>query len=169
MYRDLGVDSNRLEIQFEAQKFRFENWGTAVGFQQGRLVNGNDSALEDPQTRSAVERLFSDIKATCDKAQDTFTDPKLGPNGPSARTQAGSQQSTLARPKRSRFRDKVRCKAQVELLGKQVRKLHDLLPPNGAKDSRSPANATNYMDSMHPALPFPFGTRYPIIFRWPHG
>ncbi|KAK3934449.1 prion-inhibition and propagation, helo domain-containing protein, partial [Diplogelasinospora grovesii] len=67
VYRDFGADAHHLETRFEVEKLRFERWGEAVGFQQGRFFDGNDSALEDPQTRSTVERLLSNIEQTCNK------------------------------------------------------------------------------------------------------
>ncbi|KAK0718684.1 hypothetical protein B0T26DRAFT_856403, partial [Lasiosphaeria miniovina] len=135
VYREFGADAHHLETRFVAEKFRFEQWGMAVGFQQGKFFNGNDSALEDPQALSGVEQLLSSIKEICSKADDAFQEPKLGAHG-LPRSQTGSHQSALPQSKKSRFRDKVKYTAQVELLGKLVRRLQDLVPLNGSKNPR---------------------------------
>ena len=152
---DLGNDSHHLATQFEAEKRRFQKWGKTVGFHQGRLMGDHDGTLKDLHTYSTIEKLLSIIKGIFSNSDDIFQDPKLGASALSSRSRAGTHQSALPESKRSQFREKARRMAQVELLGKLVRRLHYSIPPGSSKDSRPERNglgassdADEHVDSM---------------------
>ncbi|RYP59586.1 hypothetical protein DL769_008467 [Monosporascus sp. CRB-8-3] len=76
-YRAFGSDSHTLDAQFKAEKLRFEQWGRAVGFDQGKLSADHHHALDDPDTSSAARDLLLIIQNICD-ANDAFPLAKNG-------------------------------------------------------------------------------------------
>ncbi|KAM0274359.1 hypothetical protein ACHAQH_007925 [Verticillium albo-atrum] len=121
-YRSFASDSKGLDIQFGAAKVRLENWGRAVGFNDGRLGDEHHPALDDEKTRGAtveIFRLVSDICEPPDARQSRSLLATLG--GTSA--DAGSDQPLTLRE-------------QVELLKDLVLTLHNLVPPDAVHGTR---------------------------------
>ena len=77
-YRDFGIDSRSLSAQFEADKLRFEKWGRAVGFDQGKLLDDHYEGLNDPPTSSTVGSLLSSIREICRSADKALPQPLGG-------------------------------------------------------------------------------------------
>jgi hypothetical protein len=129
-YRSFETDSQTLNAQFEADRLRFERWGHDVGLKSGRLSADHHELLDDEEIVSAVTGLLTSINKVC------------GPQG--APPQVGNDK---ARPSNDRapgglrrrklnwaFRGKGERTWQMELFGKSVQQLHNLVPPDQAKD-----------------------------------
>ncbi|WYZ35989.1 hypothetical protein EsH8_X_000636 [Colletotrichum jinshuiense] len=61
-YKNFGRDSRSLAIQFEADKHRFEQWGRAVGIENGKLSDSHHPALDDTQKLAIVHKLLASIQ-----------------------------------------------------------------------------------------------------------
>lgn len=62
-WRDCGSHLRLLVAEFQAQKLRFENWGHAVGFEQGALSDHHSRHLDNPCILWTVQALLLSIRA----------------------------------------------------------------------------------------------------------
>jgi hypothetical protein len=151
-YMTFGSDSQALHAQFRATKARFERWGPAVGIKQGRLLDTHHSALDSQEIKTAVEELLIVIKFIYDAHDSGGVPPRRTPAiGLSDAVSSGSQRlqaphSATSESKRSKlawvWRKKGRTE-QVELFGKLVQELHDLVPlewDRGKQPTREPGS-----------------------------
>ncbi|RYP23453.1 hypothetical protein DL767_008810 [Monosporascus sp. MG133] len=149
-YRAFGSDSHTLNAQFKAEKLRFEQWGRAVGFDQGKLSADHHHALDDPDTSLAARDLLLIIQNICDTS-DNFPLAKHG----LFLTSHGQQPSRSASSESKRhkiawaLRGKGERNDQVKLFGRLVQQLHNLVPPDGAKDTR-PVRGPNAVGNYAP-------------------
>ncbi|KAJ5004502.1 hypothetical protein K4K57_012225 [Colletotrichum sp. SAR 10_99] len=142
-YKSFKHDSHSLAVQFQAEKRRFEQWGSAIGINKGTLSSAHHPALDDPQTLSTakellafIQKIYADVD---DTASETFAlgnanPAKNEPHVPSHVQSRGDAPSNSVRRKIAwSLRGKVRRTAQVEQFGVLVQHLHNIVPPDGAK------------------------------------
>ncbi|KAL2811884.1 prion-inhibition and propagation, helo domain-containing protein [Aspergillus granulosus] len=134
-WRDFAAESRSIATQFKVQRLRLENWGNAVGFEQGVLLNKHSKFLDDPRTLLIVQELLSAIRDI--RGYDGETLPTRAPDTSSNNGQMSKIHShTPIESKRIKLswvlRDKARCIAQVEQISMLVENLHSLVPINGA-------------------------------------
>jgi Prion-inhibition and propagation len=136
-YRDFGIDSLSLGVQFEADKLRFKNWVQAVGFQHERLLDGHHKAFDDPLISSVVENLLSCIQEIC-RTSNKVTPQSLGgsdmvlfQNGGQLHLHpsSGSKMSRIGWV----LKDKTKYTARVQRFGELVQCLYNLVPPDSEK------------------------------------
>lgn len=169
-YATFGNDSQALDAQFKATKARFERWGPAVGFKQGRLLETHHSALDSQEVKTAVEELLLVIKFIYDAHGSGGVPPRRTPAiGLSDAVSSGSQRlqaphSATSESKRSKlawaiWRKKGRTE-QVELFEKLVQGLHDLVPlewDRGKQPTREPGSRRP--DALAPGTDISSGSR----------
>ena len=146
-----GADSHALETRFKAIRVRFERWGPDVGIKQGRLSDDHHAALDDKDVFAAAEDILRIIKTICDTG-DSRDAPRrrtrvvgLGNDGGSVLQRrsalpGGASESTRRKLAWALWGKESRTE-QVELFGKLVRELHELVPPdtgNGMRPTYEP-------------------------------
>ncbi|KAK1688666.1 hypothetical protein BDP55DRAFT_536367, partial [Colletotrichum godetiae] len=144
-YRDFKHDSHSLNVQFQAEKRRFEQWGSAIGINNGTLSGTHHPALNDPQTSSTATELLSLIKKIYTDADSAAVQLSLPSSANSAKDKSstadhvqhrwGAQPNSTRRKIAWSLRGKVRRIAQVEQFGVLVQHLHNIVPPEGAKST----------------------------------
>lgn len=152
---------------FEAAKLDFKNWCQAISLEQGMVSDDRHKVLDDPQTRSTIEKILFAIEDIENPAVYTFQYTKAAEFGSSenvllsrsqipdtfASSTSGAAESKWQRLKRT-LRIQARRVTQVEQFERLVQSLHDLVPPNGAKGIRSvhrgPMASTGRLDSAQP-------------------
>lgn len=140
-YKSFETDSQALNAQFEADRLRFERWGRSVGLEVGQLSADHHELLDDDRTVSTVMGLLKFINEVCslhgaspqvggDRAmpQSRKAFSSVPPHGiPS--TGGGLRRCKLTWA----FGGKGEHKSQVELFGRSVQQLHELVPPDQPK------------------------------------
>ncbi|KAH7113125.1 prion-inhibition and propagation, helo domain-containing protein [Dactylonectria estremocensis] len=143
-YRSFGADSQVLDTQFKAEKLRFEQWGRHVGFDRGTPSADHHQALDDPDISSAVRDLLLIIDNICN-ANGASRRPLLARTGLAQDELFRARQAQPSRTAPSESRRRKLAWAlggrgerteQVNLLGKVVQQLHNLVPPDSAKATR---------------------------------
>ncbi|KAK1656687.1 hypothetical protein BDP55DRAFT_515338, partial [Colletotrichum godetiae] len=144
-YRDFKHDSHSLNVQFQAEKRRFEQWGSAIGINNGTLSGAHHPALNDPQTSSTATELLSLIQKIYTDADSAAAQLSLPSNANSAKDKSstadhvqhrwGAQPISARRKIAWSLRGKVRRIAQVEQFGVLVQHLHNIVPPDGVKST----------------------------------
>lgn len=155
-WKNFDIDSRFLGSRFNAEKLRLKNWGELVGFERGELSQGYHEALDDLQIAPRIREHLSIITEICSKADHTFL-PLKRPDDASAKLvlpPRGNIQNPSSNQYKSRTQrvkwalgDKAKCKEQVEFLGQLVQDLYDLVPPDGAKGTRT-AHGTAGNDAL---------------------
>lgn len=122
-YRSSRTDAQDLDAQLEADKLRFAQWGREVGFDKGNLADSHHPKLDDEDTLRAVRRLLLVIQKICE--------PGARGSGNLARIGSGLAENGESRWRRAAWavRGKEVRSKQVELLGKVIQQLHDLVSP----------------------------------------
>ncbi|KAK1838213.1 hypothetical protein CCHR01_19161, partial [Colletotrichum chrysophilum] len=138
-YKNFKHDSHSLNVQFQAEKRRFEQWGSAVGINKCALSGAHHPALDDPQTLSTAKELLSLIQRVCADADDTASETFiLGDIGPAKRElsvpkhvqpRGGAPSKSVRRKIAWSFGGKARRTAQVVQFGVLVQLLHNIVPP----------------------------------------
>ncbi|WYZ42254.1 hypothetical protein EsH8_V_001149 [Colletotrichum jinshuiense] len=135
-YKSFARDSSTLAVQFNAAKVRLENWGRAVGFSEGNICDQHHPALDDEKTRRETLEIFRLVRDNFDTAEARISRSLRSTSGVMG---TGSEQpltlsGILGKSKRRKLAwamgDKSKITEQVELLGKLVETLHDLVPPD---------------------------------------
>ncbi|KAK2027923.1 hypothetical protein LX32DRAFT_640428 [Colletotrichum zoysiae] len=146
-YKNFGRDSRFLASQFDADKHRFEEWGRAVGFKDGRLSDSHHPALDDVQKLEVVYGLLGSIQVFCSSADDVLYQQYTQPDDEFAK--GGSISARQFQPRRgaptaSRWRKatwalagKTRQVGHVQTFAILVQYLYDLVPPNDASNALS--------------------------------
>ncbi|KAH7124619.1 prion-inhibition and propagation-domain-containing protein [Dactylonectria macrodidyma] len=143
-YRSFGADSQVLDTQFKAEKLRFEQWGRQVGFDRGTPSADHHQALDDPDISSAVRDLLLIIDNICN-ANGASRRPLLAGTGLAQdelfrASQAQPSRTTPSESKRRKLAWALGGRGerteQVNLLGRVVQQLHNLVPPDSAKVTR---------------------------------
>ncbi|CAI0654143.1 unnamed protein product, partial [Colletotrichum noveboracense] len=144
-YRNFKHDSHSLDVQFQAEKRRFEQWGSAVGINKCALSGAHHPALDDPQTLSTAKELLSLIQRVCADADDTASETFiLGDIGPAKRElsvpnhvqpRGGAPSKSVRRKIAWSLGGKARRTAQVVQFGVLVQHLHNIVPPDSAKST----------------------------------
>ncbi|WDK23059.1 hypothetical protein CGRA01v4_14350 [Colletotrichum graminicola] len=156
-YKNFGRDWRSLATQFDADKHRFEEWGRAVGFENGRLSDSHHPALDDAQKLAVVRKLLDSIQDFCSDAEDflyqqyTQSDDGLAKSGLVSSRQI---QPRHGAPMASRWRKaawaltgKTRQTGHVQTFATLVQYLYDVVPPNNASDALS-KRPTQLQDSL---------------------
>ncbi|CAI0650287.1 unnamed protein product, partial [Colletotrichum noveboracense] len=172
-YKNFKHDSHSLNVQFQAEKRRFEQWGTAVGINKGALSGAHHPAFDEPQTLSTTKELLSLIQRVCadadDAASETFL---LGNVNPAKRelsvpshvqSRGGAPSNSVRRKIAWSLGGKARRTAQVVQFGVLVQHLHNIVPPDSAKSTYTvPGASARYQgpgrlqdDSIHEAAWIP--------------
>ncbi|KAF3802335.1 hypothetical protein GCG54_00003794, partial [Colletotrichum gloeosporioides] len=133
-YTSFKHDSHSLAVQFQAEKRRFEQWGSAVGVNKGILLSAHQPALDDPLTLSTAEDLLSLVQRVCadadDTASETFLLSYVNPTKrelsvPNHVQPRGGAPSNSGRRKIAwSLRGKMQRTAQVERFGVMVSAVH---------------------------------------------
>lgn len=143
-WKNYGDDSRALGAHFEAEKLRLERWGQAAGFGQEATSRGHHKALDDPRIESRVHEHLSIIKTICSDANDiSLLRPGASSGHPEhglfAKGRTPPYPTTASESRRQRLRwamwDKDKCELKLAMLGQLVQDLHNLVPPDGAKDT----------------------------------
>lgn len=146
-YQNFGRDSRSLAAQFNSDKHRLENWGQAVGIEQGKLSDTHHPALDDPQSFSVVHQLLLSIQDFCSGAdcasyqQPTLADSKASEDASLYMRQAQPRQGVHTE---SRWRKvawalsgKTKRTSHVQTFAILVQCLYDVVPADGAKSTLS--------------------------------
>lgn len=145
-WKNFGSDSQSLGSRFRAEKLRLEKWGETVGFERGTLSRDHHEALDDARIISKVREHLLIIEDICSNTNDASllvagTDAEPAKHGLLPGGQFQLYPSTLSKSRTQRvkwaLRDKAKCIAQVENLGRLVQDLHNLVPPDGTKGTRT--------------------------------
>ncbi|KAF4936856.1 Heterokaryon incompatibility protein s [Colletotrichum fructicola] len=143
-YRDFKHDSHSLYVEFEAEKRRFEQWGSATGINKSALSSAHHPALDDPQTLSTAKDLLSLIHNLYTDTDDAAAQPFLPGNAstakdePSVARHVQPSRGAANSVRRKLFWslwEKKRHTEQVKQFGVLVQHLHNILPPDGAKST----------------------------------
>lgn len=138
-WRNFTDESRSLGTHLEAEKLRLKIWGAAVGFDNGAVSPDHHEALDDPQLASTIHEHLLIIKKLCTNVDNTVL-PVPGSSVGHAKLapvlgRIQAQQNTQSDLTRNRLkwvlRDRVKCMAQIEMLGVLVQDLHNLVPPGG--------------------------------------
>ncbi|KAK2761422.1 ankyrin repeat domain-containing protein 52 [Colletotrichum kahawae] len=84
-YRDFKHNSHSLYVEFEAEKRRFEQWGSATGINKSTLSSAHHPALNDPQTLSTAKDLLSLIQNLYTNTDDAAAQPFMPGNASTAK------------------------------------------------------------------------------------
>ncbi|KAF7536066.1 hypothetical protein G7054_g4852 [Neopestalotiopsis clavispora] len=147
-YKDFGVDSRAIMSQLDAQKLLFKKWGTAVGFDGGRLKDDHHENLDDAATRSAVQNILNSIYEIAGGPERLPPDKQHK----SGFTRSKSEPIDAQQPLLEKFRGDASHKAKIrwtlrhktrfialtQHFGNLVGTLYNLVPPD----------ATTSMDPM---------------------
>lgn len=126
-YRSSQADSRDLDVQFAAEKLRFERWGRQVGVTSDQE---SPSKTIHRETYRVVKELLRIIQNICE--------PNVDPSG----NPSGARTTSLAQDGGSRRRKilwamhgKKHRIEEVELLGKLIQQLYTLVPPGEEQSS----------------------------------
>lgn len=142
-YKDYGMESRLIAVQFEADKHLFAKWAHDVGIDSHKPESSHHSSLDDLETNLIVEKVLSSIQEIFTKTEGTVSSlqptvesgPTSLPDGIYFRNiRQKAQNSEGAISKRSRIgwalRKKQRFIYQVQQFGALVQKLQSLVPSN---------------------------------------
>ncbi|RYP68260.1 hypothetical protein DL771_006762 [Monosporascus sp. 5C6A] len=150
-YNDFKDDSQTLDVQFNAEKLRFEKWGQAVGLDPEKLPADHHHALDDPDTFSAVQDLLRTIHKIYNAngispRRPFLAGTQLAKDGLFSASHARPSHGAPSESKRRKLAwalgGKEERADQVKLFRELVQQLHDLVPPDGAKSTRPIRRAT---------------------------
>ncbi|KAK1579336.1 prion-inhibition and propagation-domain-containing protein, partial [Colletotrichum navitas] len=156
-YKNFGRDSRSLATQFDADKHRFEQWGRAVGFENGRLSDSHHPALDDAQKLTVVRKLLDSIQDFCSDAADALYQQYTQPDDGLAKSGSISPRQIQPRygaPMASRWRKaawaltgKTKQTGHVQTFATLVQYLYDVVPPDDRSDALS-KRSTQSQDSL---------------------
>ncbi|KPM35923.1 hypothetical protein AK830_g10649 [Neonectria ditissima] len=126
-YRSFASDSKNLDVQFNATKIRLENWGRAVGFNDGTPYDEHHPALDEEKTRRTAVEIFNIIKDTCNV--EDAQKPRSSSDRPGGTGAGDSRRRKFAWA----LGAKLKRTEQISLLKELVQALYDLVPPDGIK------------------------------------
>ncbi len=138
-YNDFESESASIFALFEADSVRFRQWGQIVGIDKSEQEDDHHEALDDPEVRSAVDKILQCLK-DIDKNIDCGTPSNSGIASPrrqggsdsKKRVQFGKFQGTNSRMRKLSWtlRHKKKILSQFELFDRLVQKLYELVPPS---------------------------------------
>ena len=76
-YKDFGSESSTTIAHFDASKLRLQNWATALGIRNGKLVDPHDSRLDDSRMASVIQNILRGLGEIFDKIEYRSTSLKL--------------------------------------------------------------------------------------------
>ncbi|VUC25834.1 unnamed protein product [Clonostachys rosea] len=144
-YRGASRDSDRLDVQFQADVLRFKKWGQEVGIRDGILIDPHHIALDDEATKASINQVLAIILDL----------HKTGEQG-MPRRRTGLEESDkahrhdVATSKRKKVSwalwGKEKREKDVELYATLVQKLYDLIPPGVSE--RKPEEVFEIMEEL---------------------
>ncbi|KAJ0164028.1 Ankyrin-1 [Colletotrichum tanaceti] len=147
-YKNYDRDSRSLTTQSDADKHLLEQWGRAVGIENGKLTDSYHPALDDGEKLEIVRKLLTSIHDFCGGPDDAtlqramLTDGAFLKSGPfpSRRT----KQPHNGAPADSKWRSihwalsgKSKREKQVQTVAALVQYLYILIPINDTKEMQS--------------------------------
>ncbi|KFH46988.1 Vegetative incompatibility protein HET-E-like protein [Hapsidospora chrysogenum ATCC 11550] len=130
-YKAFETDSDRLNVQFHAERQRFVAWGRLAGLVDAKNDQKLHQALLDDEVRNVVEdhlRVIEQILHANDKS--------AGSQGQGEPGNASSTWKRRIRVIRWVLKTKVERTAQLKLFCELVQQLHNLVPVDNLKDDR---------------------------------
>jgi hypothetical protein len=130
-YRAFETDSERLSVQFHAERLRFMEWGRLAGLVDDKKDQKLHQALLDDDVRRIVEdhlRVIGQILHAHDKSPES-----------QSRGEPGDASSTWKRKIRIIrwvLKTKVKMTDQLKVFCELVQQLHNLVPVDNLKDDR---------------------------------
>ncbi|KAK1991101.1 hypothetical protein LX36DRAFT_538107, partial [Colletotrichum falcatum] len=157
-YKNFGRDSRSLATLFDADKHRFEQWGRAVGFENGKLSDTHHPALDDVNNLAIVRKLLASIQDFCGGKDDALYQqpapadskaPKdLLPSTRQGQPHHGGLMDSKWRKAAWALTGKTKCTDHVQLFAALIQYLYSVVPPDDTKGTLSGHGARNY-DSAH--------------------
>ncbi|OHW90752.1 ankyrin repeat domain-containing protein 52 [Colletotrichum incanum] len=141
-YRSARTDADVQDTLFNAAKARFEQWGRGVGIDHGRLLDDHHPALDDKGISTAVgDLLHFTIKFICDDNHTSLRNlTQTAGSGDGLPVSLRARHGAPPEPRRRKLvwalRGKGERTEQVNLFGKLVQGLYNLVPPDTAQESR---------------------------------
>lgn len=129
-YRDYATDSSAILAKLDADKLLFQQWGVAVGMDNGVLKDQHHRNLDDPVTLAAVQKILLSIRGIADESDE-------GPNDKSADSRrSGVNRFRGGISRRTKVEWSLRGKAKFltlsQCLGDLVQRLRALVPPDSS-------------------------------------
>ncbi|KAK2035778.1 hypothetical protein LZ31DRAFT_446670, partial [Colletotrichum somersetense] len=153
-YKNFDRDSRSLATVFDADKYRFEQWGRAVGIKEGKLSDPHHPALDDAKNLAVVHKLLASIRDFCSGEDDasyhrpTPADSTFLKDGPLSTRQAQPRHGLPADSKLRRvgwaFSGKTKRTGHVQTFAVLVQYLYSVVPPDDTNGTPSGHGARNY-------------------------
>ncbi|TQN72406.1 Vegetative incompatibility protein HET-E-1 [Colletotrichum shisoi] len=162
-YKNFDRESRSLTTQFDAAKHLLEQWGRAVGIENGKLSDNHHPALDNGKTLQVVRKLLSSIQDFCggpDDAtlqtttslmDDDFLKSGLLPSQRMKQSRHGASANSKWRMTSWALTGKSKRTKNVQTVAVLVQHLYSLVPINDAKEiqlsQKSSASAADIRDA----------------------